>query len=429
MEYTSQKTSPAFFAGAAKEDITPTLPLRLAGFGDRQGNYAAVREPLYVRCLYLKQNAVQAMLLSADLLWWGRALVERVQQEAALRFGLPPHNILLSATHNHSGPPTDNHVLEQLETYSPEYTDFLLHQTLKAMEQALHHAQPASLSRWTGQCALNVNLRLMVKGKIEMMPNYQAPRDTALTLLRLQGMEGQIIAQMHHYACHATVSAENSLQPEYPGIANRLLDEMFPGSVSLFWQGATADLRPNIVLGDQFIKLGYQESQDFAKRYIAHLLTALESPGEMLDNELLVKTETIDLPLECGCAEEDLQRMTQSTDILQSSWAKKVLKDNAPTVQQCHLTLVRLGHDCPMFFVNAELVQSFARFARALHPSCLTICYTNGMIGYLCGEEEIRQGGYEPLDSSLWFALRGPYNLNTHFLLEGAMERLLQGEK
>lgn len=279
---------PALLAGAAKEDITPTMPLRLAGFGDRQGNYQQVLEPLYVRCLYLKQGEVSVALLSADILWWGSDLTERVQREAEQRYGLLPQSVLLSATHNHSGPPTDHHVLEQLETYSPEYADYLFEKAVAVIGQAMDKAQPARLIKWKGQCALNVNRRLLVKGKIEMMPNYLGPQDRNVTLLRVESVDGQVIAQMHHYACHATVSAENNVQPEYPGIANRLLDEMFPGSVNLFWQGATADLRPNIVLGDQFLKLGYKESQFFAQRYVAHLLEALESPGEQLDADLFV---------------------------------------------------------------------------------------------------------------------------------------------
>lgn len=106
-----------------------------------------------------------------------------------------------------------------------------------------------------------------------------------------------------------------------------------------------------------------------------------------------------------------------------------MLKDHAPPVQSCHITLVRLGKECPLLFFNAELVQRYARFARTVHPGCLCICYTNGMIGYLCGEEEMAQGGYEPLDSHLWFALRGPYGKKTQHLMEDAIRQLLTKEE
>lgn len=420
---------PALLAGAAKEDITPTMPLRLAGFGDRQGNYQQVLEPLYVRCLYLKQGEVSVALLSADILWWGSDLTERVQREAEQRYGLLPQSVLLSATHNHSGPPTDHHVLEQLETYSPEYADYLFEKAVAVIGQAMDKAQPARLIKWKGQCALNVNRRLLVKGKIEMMPNYLGPQDRNVTLLRVESVDGQVIAQMHHYACHATVSAENNVQPEYPGIANRLLDEMFPGSVNLFWQGATADLRPNIVLGDQFMKLGYKESQVFAQRYVAHLLEILESPGEQLDADLFIQAKTVELPLDSVHSDSCIQQLAEGEDTLERAWARKVLKDHAPPVQSCHITLVRLGKECPLLFFNAELVQRYAQFARTTHPGCLCICYTNGMIGYLCGEEEMAQGGYEPLDSHLWFTLRGPYGKKTQHLMEDAIRQLLTKEE
>ena len=423
MQKTLDNNGETLIAGAAKEDITPLFPLRLCGFGDREGNFDKVLEPLYIRCVYLEQKGLKLVLISADILWWGSKLVERIQNEAFSRYSISPDMVLLSATHNHSGPPTDDHVLDRLESYSPEYADYLFEKAVHVIGLAIQNKQSAKLSRYSGNCNINVNRRLMVNGKIEMMPNYSAPRDTTLTVLRLENAKGDIIAHMHHYACHATVSAENNIQPEYPGIANRLLDDMFPGSTNVFWQGATADMRPNIVLGDQFLKLGYDESIAFAKLYVASIQKALESPSEQLNAELSFKTETALLPIKPIEPKEKLIELSKHNSI-EGEWAKKVLNDNYPQFRPCNISLLYLADNCPLLFFNAELVQSYARFARELHPSCITIGYTNGMIGYICSEKEMEEGGYEPYDSHLWFALPGPYTKETQKILEGALSRL-----
>ncbi len=44
-------TNELLFAGTSKIEITPEQILRLAGFGDRLGDYEEVCEPIFVRCL------------------------------------------------------------------------------------------------------------------------------------------------------------------------------------------------------------------------------------------------------------------------------------------------------------------------------------------------------------------------------------------
>ena len=52
----------------------------------------------------------------------------------------------------------------------------------------------------------------------------------------------------------------------------------------------------------------------------------------------------------------------------------------------------------------------------------MCVCYTNGMIGYLCSEKQIREGGYEPHGSAIYFALCGTYGPETEKIINKALD-------
>ncbi|MEG1407611.1 MAG: alkaline ceramidase, partial [Ruthenibacterium sp.] len=77
-----------------------------------------------------------------------------------------------------------------------------------------------------------------------------------------------------------------------------------------------------------------------------------------------------------------------------------------------------------LYTFNAEVSQYYAAYARCLVPGAVCAGYTNGMIGYVSTAEQIEQGGYEPCDSALYFALAGRYSAKIEALIHGALNTL-----
>ena len=63
--------------GTAKVDITPRIPVPLAGFGFRTGVFGRVETPLLARTFCFKGTGERPIILvSADLIWWGNDRID-----------------------------------------------------------------------------------------------------------------------------------------------------------------------------------------------------------------------------------------------------------------------------------------------------------------------------------------------------------------
>ena len=58
----------------------------------------------------------------------------------------------------------------------------------------------------------------------------------------------------------------------------------------------------------------------------------------------------------------------------------------------------------------------------------MCVAYTNGMIGYLSTAQQIEQGGYEPIESALYFALAGTYSPKIEAIIHAAVASAAQSE-
>lgn len=91
-------------AGAGSAEITPAVPVMLAGFGDRTEPAASVHDDLEVRALVLGDGTTTVCLLVYDLLGLSRDVADAIRDAVAAALKLPRAHVLTSATHTHAGP-------------------------------------------------------------------------------------------------------------------------------------------------------------------------------------------------------------------------------------------------------------------------------------------------------------------------------------
>lgn len=395
--------------GTAKRPVTPPAPLRLCGYANRIGPYTEVKEDIFVRVHLMEQGGSRLLWIYGDLLWWGGDFVRQARPSVARQSGVPEENIFFVASHNHSGPPTGQRFIPLLETFSPEYAAFLTKRVLEAVEEAEGRLEAVTLRRFDGRCALNVYRRLEMDGEVLMRPNYAHSADRSLSVLGFFLQDGTLKGSIVQYACHANVAGQNQLHPDYPGIALRLLDHRYPGSVSLFLQGCTADLRPNCVLGDRFHTGGYAEAVTFAGLLAEYCAALLDGPGETLEAAFSCSHTVAMLAMRNRKTDTELRGMLQTEDAARRQWAHKVLEQGNPSCGELAISRVRLAPGCVIYTFSAEVSEDYAAFARSVEPGAICAAYTNGMEGYVCTARQIRRGGYEPEGSALYFALAGTY--------------------
>src|ERR1043165_8822302 len=93
-------------AGVARADITPD-PAMLNWTVVPTRPYGAVHDPLFARALVLSDGTTRLVILQWDLLDAREFAVARVRQAIARATDIPETRIIVSASHNHSGPKSE----------------------------------------------------------------------------------------------------------------------------------------------------------------------------------------------------------------------------------------------------------------------------------------------------------------------------------
>ena len=90
-------------AGCAQQKITPPLGVSLAGyFHDRIGK--SVRDDLYARAIVIESSGTRLAIISCDLISISEELSLPAKAIIEKEVGIPPENVLICATHTHTGP-------------------------------------------------------------------------------------------------------------------------------------------------------------------------------------------------------------------------------------------------------------------------------------------------------------------------------------
>jgi neutral ceramidase len=228
--------------GASRVDITPP--------SDRQnppsGKYD--HEKLYVRAIVLDNRSSRAALIGADQAGLSEAIWQAASKQIAAELNCPVENIVMSATHTHSGwgPGGFPGVRALSDPNAPPPP--IVGQILDAVRQAKAKLQPARVGFGTGRSYLNVN-RDSVDSETHLWtqaPNLDAPSDKTVAVVEFLGSSGEPIAVYMDYAMHPTTGFLTGItSADFPGAASRYIEQAFGDkAIAVFVQGASGDQNP-----------------------------------------------------------------------------------------------------------------------------------------------------------------------------------------
>jgi len=237
---------PALRAGFGKVAITPKLGAQMVGYAGRPSGATDIHDPLFARALVLEDNTSLWAVISCDLCYLFNESVAEVRAAAEQRVGIPPSHLFLATTHTHSGP-HDRH---------PQNWDRRLPELIAdAVEAGYAARQPARLGAGYGFLyGYSINRRWLDR-----------PVDPAVAVLRVDDAEGKLLGLLSIYASHAVVMGNDNLHVsgDWPGNAMQRLEEEWPGSTCLYFQGGAGDINPlvegvrkRLVSGDPIRAIG-----------------------------------------------------------------------------------------------------------------------------------------------------------------------------
>jgi hypothetical protein len=246
--------SAAFRAAIAVRDVTPDPLLPVSG-GVGPTNPANRKiGKLTVRALTLENNGTRISICSTDFLGFPGVLCEKVRRQVP---GIPPENILIGATHNHSAPDMYGFPDQTGKTTADlEYIDRVCEKLAEAINETVAGLRPASVRIASGN----------TRGKIAY--NYYAEQlyDPRCDVIQVLDKRRRPFATLVNYACHPEVigPGQGILCPDFVGpLYDRIRRRT--GGEGIFVNGAlggmvTADCRgpggEDIQTWDECVRIG-----------------------------------------------------------------------------------------------------------------------------------------------------------------------------
>ena len=237
-------------AGAARIDITPDHDVWMEGML-RAHRSVGIHDPLYAKALVLCTTDLKTdgiAFISADVCVIGNEDNLAARRHITKKTGIPTDRIILAATHNHSGPATVGYFHPKEDNYVKE----LYAKIVAVVESAVAALAPAAMGCASGREDTISHYRRLLADDGHVVMNWEpwpAERivrplgviDPEVGVLKVvsAGDTAKTIAVLFNHAGHPNVlSGDNYLlTPDYPGLAEKLIEDQF-GGTALFFNGA-----------------------------------------------------------------------------------------------------------------------------------------------------------------------------------------------
>ena len=259
---------PTLTAGAAEVDFTPRESHFLYGYPHVPRMSTGVHDPLLSCALYLSDGTTRQIFIANDIIFANKSITARVRERVEEETGVPATNILISATHTHSGPQVDDQLAKAADPvvppYDPAFVNDLVDAMVRSAVQAAKRAEPAQL----GLAIATVS----GVGSNRHDPN--GPTDAQVPVMVIRSADGKRnLAAQVVYGMHPTVLHEDSTlySGDFPAFARQYLRDHTLGKdcVVLYHLGAAGDQSPRHVTRantfEEAIRLGHLMGEQLAK--------------------------------------------------------------------------------------------------------------------------------------------------------------------
>jgi hypothetical protein len=424
--------------GIAVRDITPELPIRLAGYASRKRPADKLDSPLLVQALALKNRSGERFVFVAlDNCEVSHAFMHPVLQQLAERFQLGRGAVAVVSSHTHSAPVLDD-TLPGMTPPPPgehegivKYTRSLQAKLVEVVGAALADSQPATLEHGSGHAAFAMNRRVYQADKVVFGDNPDGPVDWDVPVLRVKGTNGVVRAILFGYACHGTSVRSGDdwyvVSGEYMAYARQQLEAHQPGATAMFLTGMGAD-------SDPAPRGRLLDAKRHGLELAGAVIGVLDRPMRPIGGAFKLAYDEVALPLAAPPARPQLEQDARSGDVnvrLRAEAYLKLLDAGQPLPESVKLPIavLRLGNDLTFVLVAGEVVVDYSRRLKRMladdHP--WPIGYAYEVPCYIPSARVLKEGGYEAETSLIYYGFYGPLRGGIESLLLSRVEGLVSG--
>jgi neutral ceramidase len=421
-------------AGVARVDITPEPPIWLSGYAARKAPAAGALQKLWAKALAIGDSrGGRVIIVTTDLIGLPRAVTEVVAARLMKQHGLERRRVLFNSSHTHTGPIVRPNLItmfeltpeerKRLDDYAVRLTDALVDVT----EEAIANLAPAVIEYGAGQVGFAINRRQFQQGGVRFGVNPAGPVDRSVPVLRVSGLDGKVRAVMVGYACHnTTLTAEfNELSGDYAGFAQEAIEEAHPGATAMFLMLCGGDQNPEP-----------RSTLELAQRHGASLAAEVQ---RILSGQLI----TLSGPVRSGFEVTELDFAPHTREqfegelnsnnpsaVRRAQAMLKAYNERLPVRRTPYpVQAIRIGRNLTLIALGGEVVVDYALRAKkefGNRTNLIVAGYSNDVMCYIPSRRVLKEGGYEAVDSMIYYGQPGPFNEDVEDRVFASIRRVLR---
>jgi hypothetical protein len=285
----------------------------------------------------------------------------------------------------------------------------LFDRLIEVVDRAWHARTPATVSRGRGTSNIGIQRRVA----LGVEPLATAVVDPEVVVLSIDDLQHRPMAQLVHYACHPTTTGLPRISSEFPGVmCERLAADAGPGVVVAFLQGCSGDINPRSFVDRDIREIGDDDVVLHGEELSADVRRILDAPMEpVVIDSISTRREVARLRFQRVPSADELDDWKDDPGVA-GEWSRLLLAypDRLSGSIGVELTHLRLGPDLGFLAMAAEVTTPYGLAIKARsHQGTLPLPYSNGMTGYVVTNDQLAQGGYEPIESIAYFGLPSPF--------------------
>lgn len=401
-------------AAVAKTVITPVLPFPLTGYGGRTKPAEEKVHDLWAKALVIESGKEKLAIITTDVLGLTPAIENNICEQLHKKYGFKKSQILLNASHTHSGPmvwPS----LEMIGDYDSTqirqflaYNSVLTNKIVEITGQAFNSLQPVQISTGNGSAGFAKNRRQHTEKGVVNGINPNGPVDHQVPVLKVASGK-KTMAIVFGYACHnTTVTGSNYLiNGDYSGFAQLELEKIYPGSTTLFLTGCAGDQNPQ---PRGTLELAAQHGKTLA----ASVRKVMNGKMNSVKGPVKTSVKNVDLKFR-PYSEEYYVNDLNGTNAYKQRRARFMLQAEAQGWNISNYTYpvqaVRLGNALTIVALAGEVVVDYALNTKNKYPreNIFVSGYCNHVMCYIPTKKILQEGGYEAEDNLIYYAKPGPF--------------------
>jgi hypothetical protein len=392
----------------------------MSGFGPYLHRVAReIRDQLFARAMAVAADGERWVLVSCDCIGVDSVTVAQARQIIRKETGLEDRQIMIHATHTHSGPATLDLIGwgERDAPYMIRLPKLIAMAAISAVQRLaeadFHYVEvPAEHIAYNRDVEQRPDFESAMRE--DWQPNTPEETDLMASVLRVES-GGRTVGFLSSFSCHPVVCCESthSLHGDFVGVATNMIEHEIPGAVGLFLLGSHGDI--NVAVCHQPQDLSMRGLNTMAARYARVIRSGLQRTsrlrsiplGAVLEHAPFTHDHLSQNEIEVGIASHR-EKIVNALDgdaspdarldaVYMAGLQRILAKLDAPEFGEERLDLqaFRLG-DLRIVGTPFELYRDIKLrlFRESKLDPLLLLSMTNGYAGYAVSERRYRDAPY-----------------------------------